>query len=147
MTTQKAKRKITRAKTIASADGTVDVVATVKAMANLEAALATSTTEEILSILKDRFRAVGIAKYFEAKGFGRSTGMTFITRQHQGGVMALRMMLGGNGFAPVNRTAKVRTFTRLAVNDDGTQSEIDVTLVAGVPDVITVSVYAGSLSQ
>ncbi len=141
------KRKITRAKTIASADGTVDVVATVKAMATLETAFADSTTEDLLMILKDRFRAVGIAKYFEAKGFSRSMGMTFITKQHQGGVMALRMTLGGNGFKPVNRTAKIRTFTRTAVNDDGTQSEIDVTLVAGVPDVITVSVYTGPLSQ
>jgi hypothetical protein len=143
----KTKRKITRAKTVASADGSVDVAATVKAMAGLEVALATSTTEELLSILKDRFRAVGIAKYFEARGFGKSMGMTFITKQHQGGVMALRMMLGGNGFTPVNRTAKIRTFTRTAVNEDGTQSEIDVTLVAGVPDVITVSVYTGPLSQ
>jgi hypothetical protein len=141
------KRKITRAKTIASADGTVDIVATVKAMAALETAFADSSTEELLNILKDRFRAVGIAKYFEARGFGRSMGMTFITKQHQGGVMALRMTLGGNGFKPVNRTAKIRTFTRTTVNADGTQSEIDVTLVAGVPDVITVSVYTGPLSQ
>ncbi len=142
--TTATKRKITRAKAIARADGTVDVIATVKAMASLEVALADSSTEEILDILKDRFRAVGVAKYFEARGFGSTQGMTFITRQHQGGVMALRMMLGGNGFLPVNRTAKVRSFTRLAVNEDGTQSEIDVTLVAGIPDVITVSVYRNS---
>ncbi len=141
------KRKITRAKTIARAAGTIDIVATVKAMANLETALATSSTEELLDILKDRFRAVGIAKYFEARGFGQTTGMTFITKQHQGGIMALRMMLGGNGFVPVNRTAKIRSFTRRAVNEDGNQSEIDVTLVAGIPDVITVSVYPNRMVQ
>ncbi len=139
------KRKITRAKTIARADGTVDVLATVKAMAKLETAFAVSSTEDTLAILKDRFRAVGIAKYFEARGFGGAMGMTFITKQHQGGVMALRMVLGGNGFTQVNRTAKVRSFTRLSINEDGTQSEIDVTLVAGVPDVILISVYTAKI--
>lgn len=130
----KVKTKIT--KHIASTRQTL--VAALKAMAHLETADANSSVEEVLDIIESRLKSIGVAKAFKTSMFGY-TGCTYLTKHVGGESFVFRMVLQANGFSPRVRTPSVISFTRNAKTEEGIDNQIEVTLVAGYPDVVIIN--------
>jgi hypothetical protein len=141
---QKAKAKANRtmAKTKVSkhqALSKVSVLAAVRSMAAMEMSEASSSVEEVISILSERLKTLGVAKQFESKMFGSSS-IVAMTRHANGETFVFRMILKANGFQKRLSTPSVITYVRSATAEDGSLVQIEVTMVASHPDVVIINV-------